>query len=447
VPHTPPAGTAHPAEVGDRGDGTYDIRFTVHAAGPFQLALAAAGAGAGGPRLVFDGVCRPGRAAAQARAAARHAHACVLPRAGAHRPFNLHALGLHRLRVQEALVRLHRALLDLPAYTAVVAGATGRVCVARADAFGNALASGAGQAALAVAWEGPAPVATAVTELSGGRAEVAFVARAAGEYALALRCRGQEPLVGGVLAAVRVRPGPANAAACAAALAGEAPGGGVEVGAPARVAVDLRDACGNATRDLGGQARPSRICLRPEVARAAGALASVSGRGSHAELKHADARVLRLVERKSRICRRWSWRRRGPPRSRLRPRAATALARASTLRRSSWPATTSDYVLCVTLGDAMLPGWPRVLHARPAASDAGRCWLSGAALGGVVAGAPTCALERRCASKLGTHGRAHAGVQGTSRVFARTAAPLSPPAGCPQRCPAHTIVPSRLQNV
>lgn len=223
--------------------------------------------------------------------------------------------------------------------TAVVAGATGRVCVARADAFGNALASGAGQAALAVAWEGPAPVATAVTELSGGRAEVAFVARAAGEYALALRCRGQEPLVGGVLAAVRVRPGPANAAACAAALASEAPGGGVEVGAPARVAVDLRDACGNATRDLGGQARPSRICLRPEVARAAGALASVSGRGSHAELKHADARVLRLVERKSRICRRWSWRRRGPPRSRLRPRAATALARASTLRRSSWRAT------------------------------------------------------------------------------------------------------------
>ena len=106
-----------------------------------------------------------------------------------------------------------------------------------------------------------------------------------------------------------------------------------------------------------------------------------------------------------------------------------------------------DYVLCVTLGGAMLPGWPRVLHARPAASDAGRCWLSGATLGGVVAGAPACALERRCASKIGTQGRAHAGVQGTSRVFARTAAPPSPPAGCPQRCPAHTIVPSRLQNV
>jgi hypothetical protein len=159
--------------------------------------------------------------------------------------------------------------------TAVVAGATGRVCMARADAFGNALASGAGQAALVAAWEGPAPVAAAVTELAGGRAEVAFVARGAGEYRLALRCRGQEPLVAGAPVAVRVAPGPADAAACAAALAGEAPGGGVEVGVSARVAVDLRDACGNATRDLGGQARPGRVCSRPEVARAAGASASV----------------------------------------------------------------------------------------------------------------------------------------------------------------------------
>ena len=43
----------------------------------------------------------------------------------------------------------------------------------------------------------------------------------------------------------------------------------------------------------------------------------------------------------------------------------------------------------VRLGGAMLPGWPRVLHALPGACDAGRCWLSGSALAaGALVGAP-----------------------------------------------------------
>lgn len=57
------AGSTTAAEVNDLKDGMYELHFMVQAAGPFQLALAALGAHAGGP--VYAGICRPGRAAAQ----------------------------------------------------------------------------------------------------------------------------------------------------------------------------------------------------------------------------------------------------------------------------------------------------------------------------------------------------------------------------------------------
>ena len=289
APRRPGARSA--AEVDDRSDGTYALRFAVSAAGPFQLALAAPGAGAGDPGLVFEGLCRPGRAAAaQCRVAAANA--------------------------------------------SVVAGRSGRIRIARADSFGNAVNCGAGQPALMPAWQGPGPVTSAVTELRGGGAEVCFSARAAGSYAVELRCRDQPGLIGGAALAVRVVPGPACAPACSAALAGAAATGGVPVGDTASLTVDLRDACGNATADLGGQVL--------EV-----------GADGPADLAFAPG-----------------------------PEGAGASFRAE-------PAVAGDYAVTVRLGGAPLPGWPRVLHAAPAASDAARCWLSGPALaGGATVGEP-----------------------------------------------------------
>lgn len=210
------AGSEVAAEVDDRGNGTYALRFTVTAAGAFQLALTTAPnpsrpTSAGAARPAFRGVCRPARAAAQA---------CTVEAADAD----------------------------------VTAGARGRIRISRADRFGNPITSGAGQPAVLAAWAGPGPVECTVTELRGGCVEIAFAAKAAGGYIVEVQCRDQEPLVGGAPLEVRVPAGAAAGAACRAALAGAAAGGSVPVGAAATVTVDLRDAHGNATAELGGQA-------------------------------------------------------------------------------------------------------------------------------------------------------------------------------------------------
>ena len=212
------AGSEVAAEVDDRGNGTYALRFVVTAAGPFQLTLASPPdpgpgrpASAGAARPAFRGVCRPARAAAQA---------CTVEAADAD----------------------------------VAAGARGRIRVARADRFGNPVASGAGQPAVLAAWQGPGPVECAVSELRGGCVEVAFAAKAAGAYTVALQCRDQELLVGSAPVEVHVRAGAAAGSACRAVLAGAAAGGSVPVGVAATVTVDVRDAHGNAAADLNGQA-------------------------------------------------------------------------------------------------------------------------------------------------------------------------------------------------
>ncbi|KAK9845317.1 hypothetical protein WJX81_003385 [Elliptochloris bilobata] len=308
-------GSTCAADVDDRGDGTYALRFTLTAAGPFQLALATpsnpggTAAGAAGP--VFHGVCRPARAAAQA---------CTIEAAEA----------------------------------AVTAGATGRLRIARADSYGNAIASGAGQPAMLATWEGPGPVECTVLELRGGCAEVSFSAKAAGEYAVALRCREQEPLVGGAPLAVRV-------------------------GGSAVVTMGLRDAHGNATVEVGGRA------LALEASGPAALTFEASGEGS------------------------------------------TSYAAAA--------AVAGEYVLAVRLGGAMLHGWPRILHALPGACDAGRCWLSGAALAaGAIVGAPA-ALTLHTADAAGNvRAVGSARVSATLRGGPARAVPTSVEAAVVDNC-------------
>lgn len=203
-------------------------------------------------------------------------------------------------------------------------GSRGRIEVKRADRFGNAVVSGIGQPAVVAAWTGPGTVTSAVTELRGGCVEVAFSARTAGTYTVALRYRDQDALISGALLSVRVNPGPAAAAACAATLisnpspnppTGAAAQCSLQVGGAVALAVDLRDACGNATADLGGQTL---------VVEASGpaALAFKASEDGAAEGGAAE---------------RGGW--------------ASFSAR---------PAVAGEYVVAVRLGGVVLPSWPQV---------------------------------------------------------------------------------------
>lgn len=198
-----------PGEVRDRGDGTFELFYTVELAGAVKLIISG-----GGATVVRDVTCEAGPT--------------FVPRCKA----------------------------DSSELQELEAGSTGRMRILRFDKCGNAVPAKQGLPRFIVRAQGPGKLQTEALETGNGSVDVQVTATIVGQYSITVLSSDTQDELPGSPFMMTVMPGQASASSCVATISADGKpvkDNVVQAGSALEVKVEARDRFGNVTRFMRWQ--------------------------------------------------------------------------------------------------------------------------------------------------------------------------------------------------